>query len=78
MLVIHRMQVLVTGRHRQARGTHINVRKPRKVRFSCHGTFLKHMTIEGIVLAQHLKHMTKEGIAFDGHVKHMTKVGIST
>ena len=26
------------GDHRQARGTHINVRKP-KVRFSCHGTF---------------------------------------
>ena len=27
------------GDHRQARGTHINVRKPHKVRFSCHETF---------------------------------------
>ena len=35
VLVLHLTPFLA----RQARGTHINVRKPHKVKFSCHGTF---------------------------------------
>ena len=37
MLALHLTPFLATGEHRQARGTHINVRKLVKV--SCHGTF---------------------------------------
>ena len=31
--------IMPLGDHRQARGTHINVGKPQKIKFSCHGTF---------------------------------------